>query len=117
MPLLPPPPPTPPPPPPPAPQTNPTKQQATDAAVLRGGRLQRVPASDLVPGDIVEVAVGGQIPADLRVISLLTATLRADQSILTGESRSVAKDARAVKIAKAVYQDKTNMLYSVRSEI
>lgn len=38
---------------------------------------------------------------------------RRPQSILTGESHSVDKDAAAVHVPKAVYQDKTNMLYSV----
>jgi hypothetical protein len=53
------------------------------------------------------------VPADVRVVALLSGSFRADQSILTGESHPVDKDAAAVKVAAAVYQDKTNMLYSV----
>ncbi|KAI8472408.1 MAG: hypothetical protein J3K34DRAFT_453784 [Monoraphidium minutum] len=86
--------------------------EATSAAVLRDGELHQVPGSDLVPGDVVEVAVGDQVPADLRVAALCSNVLRCDQSILTGESHSVDKDPRRVDAPKAVYQDKTNMLYS-----
>lgn len=50
--------------------------QADSATVLRDGRLAVVPAAQLVPGDIVEVSVGGDVPADLRVAERLSATLR-----------------------------------------
>ncbi|GJP59063.1 hypothetical protein CLOP_g7142 [Closterium sp. NIES-67] len=86
--------------------------QADVATVLRNGRLAIIPAAELVPGDIVEVAVGGKVPADLRVLSLLSTQLRADQSILTGESGSVSKTARATRSAVAVYQDKTCILFA-----
>ncbi|GBF97625.1 calcium-transporting ATPase endoplasmic reticulum-type [Raphidocelis subcapitata] len=86
--------------------------EAASAAALREGRLQQVAARDLVPGDIVELAAGDQVPADVRVAALLSGSFRADQSILTGESHPVAKEAGAVGVEKAVYQDKTNMLYS-----
>lgn len=86
--------------------------EADVATVLRDGRWAVVPAAELVPGDVVEVAVGGKVPADTRVVELLSTTLRIDQSILTGESGSVAKDPSPVLAAKAVVQDKTNMLFS-----
>lgn len=38
-----------------------------------------LPAGELVPGDVVEVTVGGKVPADMRVIALLTTSLRVDQ--------------------------------------
>ncbi|KAH7427301.1 hypothetical protein KP509_10G038200 [Ceratopteris richardii] len=86
--------------------------QAEVATVLRNGLLSIIPASSLVPGDIVEVAVGCQVPADMRVIELLSNQLRVDQAILTGESCSVTKTLDATTAEKAVYQDKTNVLFS-----
>jgi Ca2+ transporting ATPase len=86
--------------------------QAEVAKVLRNGMLSITPATELVPGDIVEVAVGCQIPADMRVIELLSSQLRVDQAILTGESCSVAKTLDRTSVLKAVYQDKTSILFS-----
>eukprot|EP00249_Psilotum_nudum_P020077 c27552_g1_i1 orf=73-3078(+) len=86
--------------------------QAEVATVLRNGLLSIIPASELVPGDIVDVTVGSQVPADMRVIKLLSSNFRVDQAILTGESCSVAKSEDATYAAKAVYQDKTNILFS-----
>lgn len=86
--------------------------QAEVATVLRNGLLSIVPASNLVPGDIVEVSVGCQVPADMRVVEFLSNQLRVDQAILTGESCSVMKTIDATNAEKAVYQDKTNILFS-----
>lgn len=60
-----------------------------ECTVLRDGEPRRVPAPDLVPGDIVVLETGDRIPADLRQLEVTS--LRVDESALTGESRSVAK--------------------------
>ncbi|KAF7190380.1 Calcium-transporting ATPase sarcoplasmic/endoplasmic reticulum type [Pseudocercospora fuligena] len=85
---------------------------ANTAKVIRNGKIQTVKAEELVPGDIVDVAVGNQIPADCRVLSINSNSFRVDQSILTGESESVGKDTVAVKDEQAVKQDQINMLFS-----
>lgn len=83
--------------------------QADVAAVFREGRLRNVPAAELVPGDVVELAVGNKVPADMRLIAVRGEALSVDQSILTGESGSVEKFTAAVAAtaAAAVIQDKT----------
>ncbi|GFR45197.1 hypothetical protein Agub_g6588, partial [Astrephomene gubernaculifera] len=86
--------------------------EAESATVLRSGQLQLVPSGDLVPGDLVEVAVGGKVPADVRISTIMGNVLRVDQSILTGESHSIEKQVEPVCGPGAVYQDKTNMLFS-----
>ncbi|OAE30699.1 hypothetical protein AXG93_402s1120 [Marchantia polymorpha subsp. ruderalis] len=86
--------------------------QADVATVLRNGLWSILPASELVPGDLVEVAVGCQIPADMRLVEILGSQLRVDQAILTGESCSVGKSTEATASQKVVYQDKTNILFS-----
>lgn len=52
------------------------QMQSEHAATWRNGKLvHNLPASELVPGDIVDVHVGDKIPADMRVIKLLTTTV------------------------------------------
>ncbi|XP_057974880.1 calcium-transporting ATPase 3, endoplasmic reticulum-type [Malania oleifera] len=86
--------------------------QADVATVLRNGCFSILPATDLVPGDIVEVSVGCKIPADMRMIDMPGDQLRVDQAILTGESCSVEKELDSTLTTNAVYQDKTNILFS-----
>ncbi len=66
------------------------------ARVRRDGAWIEVPAADLVPGDVVQVSLGGVAPADLRITS---GSLLLDQSMLTGES--VPTEMGAGKIAYA----------------
>lgn len=84
-----------------------------EAKVLRSGQMGRIHASELVPGDIVSVAVGDKIPADCRLLSISSSSFRIDQAILTGESVSVNKSIEVVSDLKAVKQDMTNMLFTV----
>lgn len=67
----------------------------SEAVVVRDGKEQKVPAVDLVLGDIVIVEEGDNIPADLRVIQAFD--LKIDESALTGESLPVEKTSDAIK--------------------
>ncbi|KAJ5184639.1 ATPase P-type K/Mg/Cd/Cu/Zn/Na/Ca/Na/H-transporter, partial [Penicillium cf. griseofulvum] len=85
---------------------------ANEAKVIRDGMTQKVKAEDLVPGDVIHIAVGDRVPADCRLIAIHSNSFRVDQAILTGESESVAKDICAIKDEAAVKQDQVNMLFS-----
>ncbi|GAD96377.1 endoplasmic reticulum calcium ATPase, putative [Paecilomyces variotii No. 5] len=85
---------------------------ANEAKVVRDGKIQRIKAEELVPGDVIHVAVGDRIPADCRLLSIQSNSFRVDQAILTGESESVGKDTKPVKDQQAVKQDQTNILFS-----
>merc|ERR1711910_34339 len=74
--------------------------------------VQKLRAKEIVPGDIVEISVGDKIPADIRIIAIMSTTLRIDQSILTGESVSVIKHNEPVPDPRAVNQDKKNLIFS-----
>ncbi|KAG8861254.1 hypothetical protein FRB96_003204 [Tulasnella sp. 330] len=89
------------------------KEYSPDVAkVIRGGSLVRINAEEIVPGDILTVAVGDRIPADARLLSISSSTFRVDQAILTGESTSVSKTTDVVEDSRAVKQDMTNILFS-----
>ncbi len=83
---------------------------AAQATVLRGGEVRVVPASSLVPGDIVLLEAGNQVPADLRLIEI--AQLQIDESALTGESVSVAKQTGALsEVEQSALGDRFNMAF------
>ena len=64
---------------------------APTAAVIRDGKETKIPASEVVRGDIIEVRAGNLVPADARLIS--SHSLSAQESALTGESMPCEKDA------------------------
>lgn len=83
---------------------------AAHATVLRGGLVQVVPATVLVPGDIVLLEAGNQIPADLRLIDI--AQLQVDESALTGESVTVAKQTEPLAAEDVgALGDRTNLAF------
>ncbi|KAF7587672.1 plasma membrane H+-ATPase [Aspergillus hancockii] len=66
------------------------KTLALKAVVMRNGHLVEIDASDVVPGDILQIEEGTIIPADGRILS--SSALQVDQSGITGESLAVDKD-------------------------
>jgi len=66
------------------------KMAAPEAHVIRDGHRQIIPASRLVPGDLVLLDAGNFVPADIRMIE--TINLQIDESALTGESSPAHKD-------------------------
>ncbi|MEO1767726.1 cation-transporting P-type ATPase [Thiobacter aerophilum] len=79
------------------------------AQVLRDGRRQEVDAAELVPGDIIFLAAGDRVPADVRLLSVKG--LRVDEALLTGESMPVDKQVAAVG-ADAPLIDRSTMAWS-----
>lgn len=74
--------------------------------------MSDLPARELVPGDVVEIGVGDRVPADIRLISLNTATLRAEQSSLTGEPDAVLKSTMPISHVNIELQSKDCMIFS-----
>lgn len=86
------------------------KMSAPLARTLRSGKVQSIPSSELVPGDIVLLEAGDFVPADCRLVE--SASLKADEAALTGESVPVEKNAQAVIDENAPLGDRLNMVYS-----
>jgi len=82
---------------------------ADEAAVVRDGHRRRVPARELVPGDLVLIEEGDTIPADGRLVH--STSLQVAEAALTGESLPVSKDVDAVE-GDADLGDRRNMVYS-----
>ena len=83
---------------------------APNAKVVRDGEEQTVPASKLVPGDVICLEAGDQVPADARILQC--SRLQADESSLTGESVPVEKHAQEGLSPEAPLGDRINMLLS-----
>lgn len=66
-----------------------------DVIVLRDGKQITIPAAELVPGDLVHIAMGQKVPADVKLIDV-SGDLRFDRSVLTGEVRDA--DPRTVGV-------------------
>ncbi|HBA71610.1 MAG: carbonate dehydratase [Geobacteraceae bacterium GWC2_55_20] len=81
----------------------------TTASVIRGGERRQIPATELVPGDIVLLQSGDKVPADLRLIS--SRELQIDESTLTGESVPVQKQS-GQQPEDTLLADRLNMAYS-----
>ena len=84
------------------------KMTASTAAVLRDGKPQRVPSTDLVRGDVLVLAEGDAVGADARLFE--ATTLRVQEAALTGESEAVLK-ATATLPQPAALGDQLDMVF------
>ena len=82
---------------------------APSATVLRDGQHTTIPASQLVPGDVVVLEAGDGVPADVRLVE--TAQLKIEEAALTGESVPVDKQARPLTERDLPLGDRLNMAY------
>ncbi|NLN65792.1 MAG: calcium-translocating P-type ATPase, PMCA-type [Clostridiaceae bacterium] len=82
---------------------------APHARVVREGREKVIDAKGLVPGDIILLEAGDFIPADARLLE--SASLKAEESALTGESLPSEKDAGALVAESATVGDRHNMVF------
>ena len=80
-----------------------------NATVIRNGNIITIPVSEIVPGDIVQVAAGDRIPADMKIIQ--QKNLQVEEAALTGESVPSQKTTEAVT-PDAVIGDRKCMVYS-----
>ncbi|MGF1480017.1 MAG: cation-transporting P-type ATPase [Cyanophyceae cyanobacterium] len=85
------------------------KTVTTEVNVLREGQTLRIPSRDLVPGDIVLLASGDKVPADLRLLKMRN--LQVDESALTGESVPVNKSLQPLP-PDTPLAERTNMAYA-----
>lgn len=85
------------------------KMTRLTAVVRRDGRILEVDSAVLVPGDLVLLSAGQQVPADLRLIT--AENLKTQESALTGESVPVEKDAGFLAGAHTPLGDRKNMAY------
>ena len=83
---------------------------APHARVIRDGSEQMIDASGLVPGDVIHLEAGDFVPADARLIK--TASVKSEESALTGESVPSEKDAAAEVAEDAPLGDRATMVFS-----
>ncbi len=86
-----------------------SRTMSSEATVIRDGVKKVIPASELVPGDIVVLISGSKVPADLRLFH--NRELQIDESMLTGESLPVEKTSDTID-QDIVLADRKNLAFS-----
>jgi Ca2+-transporting ATPase len=86
------------------------KLSSPTSKVIRNGRGEVISSAELVPGDLIEVEAGDNVPADSRVV-WLTANFSVQEASLTGESTPVAKTIFALEEKEMPLADRANMVY------
>jgi len=85
------------------------KLMAPLCTVVRDGKEERIKADELVPGDILVLEEGSRIPADARILEAVQLTI--DESILTGESVPLSKNAITLGHKELPLTEQANMLF------
>ncbi len=85
-----------------------SKMVPQTVSVVRSGKTQTIPSSNIVPGDVVRLASGDRVPADARIIS--ARNLAIDEAALTGESVPVQKNTNVVA-DQSVVGDRQGMAF------
>ena len=83
---------------------------APTATVLREGVESKIPAKDLVPGDVIILHTGDRVPADARMIE--TVNLQVEEAALTGESVPVEKHTLVINHVDLPVGDRRNMIFA-----
>lgn len=90
------------------------EMSAAQSKVMRDGRLETVASTELVVGDIILLEAGDSVPADCRILE--SASMKVEESALTGESVPVEKHAETLSLAEDTDDiplgDRKNMCYS-----
>ncbi len=86
-----------------------SKAVTTEATVIRDGQKTRMPSTELVVGDLIVLASGDKVPADLRLLTVRG--LQVDESALTGESVPVEKATPALAVETPL-AERNNMAYA-----
>ena len=80
----------------------------SNSVTLRDGFESEIPTTELVPGDIVKLEEGINVPADIRLLEVYQC--RVDESALTGESEPITKHLEPIDV-NALLSDRRNMMY------
>jgi Ca2+-transporting ATPase len=86
------------------------KMSSPTSKVIRGGRREVIASAQLVPGDIIELEAGDNVPADGRV-AWMTSNFGVQEASLTGESTPVMKTTLALEERDIPLADRANMVY------
>jgi Ca2+-transporting ATPase len=86
------------------------KLSSPNAKVIRDGARTVVPSSEIVPGDVIELEAGDNVPADSR-LSWVTSNFSTLEASLTGESTPVIKTTLTLDESEASLADRANMVY------
>ena len=85
------------------------QQSVKRAHVIRGGAEFKIPAAELVPGDLIVLAAGARVPADGRIVECVR--LQIEEAALTGESNAVTKIIDPLDDKGAALGDRLNMAF------